>query len=563
MPPSPFQYAIVRVVPQVERGECVNAGVVLFCRPLRFLAARVALDAARAARARAGRRPRRRPRPPRRARPDRGRRPGRRPDRRAAGVRALPLARRAVEHDHPVLAGAHGPERGPGRRARAPGGAAGALGSIRSGTLRSERTPLPRYLLALLIGLLALGGAACGSDDDEEPAAARPTATAEAADACAPDQLALIAAGTLTVGTDKPAYPPYFEDDDPTNGKGFESAVAYAVAERARLRRDKVEWTVVPFNSSYAPGPKKFDFDINQISITPKRAERVDFSTPYYTAPQAVVALKSSAGRVGDVAGRARGRQARRAGRHDEPRRGHRGDQAVEPAAGVQRLQRHGARAQDQARRRDRRRPADRVLPDRGGDPGGEDHRPVRRAGRRRLGRRAREGLRADAVRGPGARGARRARASSSRSPTSGWAARPARPSCNSRRRFPSRPRAASPARRRAARARAARRAVSAVSTVVVLGLLVARRRDERGLAERARDVLLARRTSPTRSRPCSTASGSTSSCSWSSRSPCSCSAWSSRSRASRARRRCSRCGCCRRSSSTSSAASRRSSSST
>jgi polar amino acid transport system substrate-binding protein len=55
-----------------------------------------------------------------------------------------------------------------------------------------------------------------------------------------------------------------------------------------------VKWTVVPFNSSYAPGPKDFDFDINQISITPKRAERVDFSRPYYTAPQAVVALKSS-----------------------------------------------------------------------------------------------------------------------------------------------------------------------------------------------------------------------------------------------------------------------------
>ena len=47
MPPSPFQYAIVRVVPHVERGECVNAGVVLFCRPRRFLAARVGLDEAR------------------------------------------------------------------------------------------------------------------------------------------------------------------------------------------------------------------------------------------------------------------------------------------------------------------------------------------------------------------------------------------------------------------------------------------------------------------------------------------------------------------------------------
>jgi polar amino acid transport system substrate-binding protein len=164
---------------------------------------------------------------------------------------------------------------------------------------------LPRFLLALLIGLLALAGAACGSDDDEEPAAQN-TPTAEAADACATDQLALNTPGTLTVGTDKPAFPPYFENDDPTNGKGFESAVAYAVADKLGLGKN-VKWTVVPFNSSYAPGPKGFDFDINQVSISEKRAERVDFSVPYYTAPQAVVALKSSsaadASSLADLAG--------------------------------------------------------------------------------------------------------------------------------------------------------------------------------------------------------------------------------------------------------------------
>jgi polar amino acid transport system substrate-binding protein len=155
---------------------------------------------------------------------------------------------------------------------------------------------LPRLLLLLVIGLLALGAAACSSDDEEEPSGsgASTTETVESADACAPEQLALIDAGTLTVGTDKPAYPPYFEDDDPANGKGFESAVAYAVAEELGFAKDQVKWTVVPFNSSYAPGPKKFDFDINQISITPKRAERVDFSEPYYTAPQAIVTLKSA-----------------------------------------------------------------------------------------------------------------------------------------------------------------------------------------------------------------------------------------------------------------------------
>jgi polar amino acid transport system substrate-binding protein len=150
-----------------------------------------------------------------------------------------------------------------------------------------------RLLLLLAVGLLALGAVACGSDDEQNAGSGTPTA-APGADACATDKLPLTTAGTLTVGTDKPAYPPYFEDDDPANGKGFESAVAYAVADKLGLPADKVKWTVVPFDSSYAPGPKTFDFDINQVSISPKRAERVDFSTPYYTAPQAVVALKSS-----------------------------------------------------------------------------------------------------------------------------------------------------------------------------------------------------------------------------------------------------------------------------
>ena len=155
--------------------------------------------------------------------------------------------------------------------------------------------------LAALLAALALCLAACGSDDESSSSGggsdATATATADATTAAAPcdkGSLQLFKDGRLTVGTDKPAFPPYFEDDDPTTGKGFESAVAYAVAEQLGFTTDEVDWTVVPFNSSYAPGEKKFDFDINQISITPKRAERVDFSEPYFTAPQAVIALKSS-----------------------------------------------------------------------------------------------------------------------------------------------------------------------------------------------------------------------------------------------------------------------------
>jgi polar amino acid transport system substrate-binding protein len=151
-----------------------------------------------------------------------------------------------------------------------------------------------RALLACSLAAAALFAAACG--DDEEPAAQAPaqTATAEATAPCAKENLALYRDGKLTVGTDKPAYPPYFEDDDPTNGKGFESAVAYAVARELGFAPGEVEWTTIPFNSSYAPGEKPFDFDINQISITPQRAKRVDFSDPYFEAPQAVLAPQGS-----------------------------------------------------------------------------------------------------------------------------------------------------------------------------------------------------------------------------------------------------------------------------
>jgi polar amino acid transport system substrate-binding protein len=148
--------------------------------------------------------------------------------------------------------------------------------------------------LALVVAALAVL-VACGDDDDDDGGGgSTEAATTEQADACAPDQLAVKNAGQLTVGTDKPAFPPYFVDDDPTNGKGFESAVAYAVADELGFTKDEVEWMVVPFNASYAPGPKDFDFDINQISITPDREKVVDFSQPYYTAPQAVVTPKNS-----------------------------------------------------------------------------------------------------------------------------------------------------------------------------------------------------------------------------------------------------------------------------
>lgn len=142
---------------------------------------------------------------------------------------------------------------------------------------------------ALLVSTAAALGA-CG--DDEESVDTKPTTTTAAA--CERDSLALVNAGKLTIATDKPAYSPYFEDDDPSNGKGFESAVAYAIADELGFEKSEVEWTVVPFNAAFKPGDKDWDFDVNQFSITEDRKKAVDFSAPYFSAPQAVLALNSS-----------------------------------------------------------------------------------------------------------------------------------------------------------------------------------------------------------------------------------------------------------------------------
>jgi polar amino acid transport system substrate-binding protein len=111
---------------------------------------------------------------------------------------------------------------------------------------------------------------------------------------CTPATMHTHTAGTLTVGTDSPAYPPWYVNNDPANGKGYESAVAYAVAKQLGYSADHVKWVKVPFNSVIAPTPKSFDFDINQVSITAKRAQAVDFSSGYYDVAQAIVMLKDN-----------------------------------------------------------------------------------------------------------------------------------------------------------------------------------------------------------------------------------------------------------------------------
>ena len=151
--------------------------------------------------------------------------------------------------------------------------------------------PPMRNELRCLLAAITLTAAGCAPAD--EPASSSPSQPASAAD-CAKDSLATLTPGKLTFGTDQPAYPPWFVDDDPANGKGFESAVAYAVADRLGYAREDVAWVRVPFNAAIAPGPKTFDANLNEFSITDERKQAVDFSSPYFDVTQAVVAIKSS-----------------------------------------------------------------------------------------------------------------------------------------------------------------------------------------------------------------------------------------------------------------------------
>jgi polar amino acid transport system substrate-binding protein len=152
---------------------------------------------------------------------------------------------------------------------------------------------MKKTFAAIVLVPVLLVVAGCGSSSSDTSSSSGVGTQASAA-SCTPDQLQTDTAGKLTVATDKPAYPPYFENDDPSNGEGFESAVAYAIGKQLGYKPGDVQWTVEPFNASFAPGPKNFDFDVNEISITPQRENAVDFSAPYYTANQAIVVLKSS-----------------------------------------------------------------------------------------------------------------------------------------------------------------------------------------------------------------------------------------------------------------------------
>lgn len=149
-----------------------------------------------------------------------------------------------------------------------------------------------KRLLLLLTTIGALAAVAVSTS-----VAATPGASVAVAATCA-----TVTDGQLTIGTDNPAYPPWFAGgsksswkiNDPSTGKGYESAVAYAIAKQLGYSKAKVKWTYVPFNKAFAPGPKAFDFDINQISITAARAKVVSFSSSYYDVNQALVVNKGT-----------------------------------------------------------------------------------------------------------------------------------------------------------------------------------------------------------------------------------------------------------------------------
>jgi polar amino acid transport system substrate-binding protein len=145
-----------------------------------------------------------------------------------------------------------------------------------------------RIAIAAVAAAAAAGLAACGSSGGASTTSATLSCT------YAGIQSHLYQHGALTVATDKPAYPPWFSGNNPADGKGYESAVAYAIAKQLGFKPSQVHWAYEPFDASYAPGPKKFDFDVNEISYTAQRATAVSFSSSYYDVQQALVALKGS-----------------------------------------------------------------------------------------------------------------------------------------------------------------------------------------------------------------------------------------------------------------------------
>ena len=243
--------------------------------------------------------------------------------------------------------------------------------------LRSYRLIALALIVAALFAL-----AACGSDDDDDDGGGSANTAEEKASACAKDQLETQSPGTLTVGTDKPAFPPYFEDDDPTNGKGFESAVAYAVADELGFAKADVKWTVVPFNSSYAPGPEglrlrhqpDLDHAARARRSSTSRGRTTSRRRPWWSGRAPTWRACSSLADLKDA----------RSASRSAPRASTRCNSVIKPSKepeGLQRLQRRRDGAQAEPGGRGRRRPANGLLPH--GRPGARARRSSASSARR------------------------------------------------------------------------------------------------------------------------------------------------------------------------------------
>jgi polar amino acid transport system substrate-binding protein len=151
---------------------------------------------------------------------------------------------------------------------------------------RSARFVAPAIAAVLLLG-------ACAPEPSSTSSAPTGQLT-PGQGACSPAQLKTLKPNTFTFGTDEPVYEPWFVDDQPANGQGYESAVAYAIANKLGYAKDQVAWTRVTFNAAIQPGAKSYDADLDEFSITADRRKAVDFSSPYYNVTQAVVAVSGT-----------------------------------------------------------------------------------------------------------------------------------------------------------------------------------------------------------------------------------------------------------------------------
>lgn len=151
-----------------------------------------------------------------------------------------------------------------------------------------------KKLGAFFLTLVALIASGCSESAKTDTAAAPSESAAAATNECSPATLQTLEAGTLTIATGEPAYEPWVLNDAPEKGEGFEAAVAYAVAKQLGYTNEQVKWVRTTFDSAITPGPKTFDFNIQQYSITDDRKKVVDFSSAYYFSNQSIVSFKGS-----------------------------------------------------------------------------------------------------------------------------------------------------------------------------------------------------------------------------------------------------------------------------